>query len=129
MKWILSSALLLMSVSGFADFSSKINGEFVTLTGKVSDVKANSFMLKTDNNKILVEMDDYSSWVADGFKLVNGDHHDVFDPQTVSLERTVVFIASQDQNWVVFPAAKVNSIESLIADYHGHANGVPPEDA
>ena len=52
-------------------------------------------------------------------KLVNGDHQDVFDPLTVSLERRVVFIASPDQNWCVFPVSKINSIESLIADYHG----------
>ena len=62
-------------------------------------------------------------------KLVNGDHYDVFDPQTLSVERRVVFIASLDQNWVVFPVDKVNSIESLIADYHGQANERPPGDA
>lgn len=59
--------------TAFADIANKTNGEFVTLSGKVSDVKANSFTLNTNNNKVMVEMDDYSSWVADGFKLVNGD--------------------------------------------------------
>ena len=52
-------------------------------------------------------------------KLVNGDYHDVFDPQTVSFERRVVFIAENNQNWVVFPFTKINSIESLMADYQG----------
>ena len=54
-------------------------------------------------------------------KLVNNDLHDVFDPQTVSFARGVVFIASEDQNWVMFPFSKINSIESVIADYHGQA--------
>jgi hypothetical protein len=54
-------------------------------------------------------------------KLVNCDVHDIFDPQTVSLERDVIFIASTDQNWVMFPFSKINSIESLIADYHGES--------
>jgi hypothetical protein len=31
----------------------------------------------------------------------------------------VIFIASDDQNWAMFPFSKINSIESLIADYHG----------
>lgn len=57
-------------------------------------------------------------------KLVNGDTHDVFDPQTVAPENRVVFIAYPDQNWAMFRYTKINSIESLIADYHGHANGV-----
>ena len=52
-------------------------------------------------------------------KLVNGDTHDVFDPQTLALQSTTVTIASHDQNWVVFGLDKINSIESLIADYHG----------
>jgi len=54
-------------------------------------------------------------------KLIHGDYHDVFDPNTVSFERQVLFIASTDQNWVVFSYSKINSIESLIADYHGQS--------
>lgn len=74
MKWLLTAtALSALTTSAFADFSTKTNGEFVTLSGKVSDVKANSFNLNSNGNKIMIEMDDYSSWVADGFKLVNGD--------------------------------------------------------
>ena len=52
-------------------------------------------------------------------KLVNGDAHDIFNPQTVALQRSALAIASSDQNWVLFPLDKVNSVESLIADYHG----------
>ena len=52
-------------------------------------------------------------------KLVNGDMHDVFDPQTVAVQQRTVFIAPQDQNWVVFPIDKICSLESLIADYRG----------
>jgi hypothetical protein len=52
-------------------------------------------------------------------KLVNGDLYDVFDPQTVAVQLRRVTIASHDQNWVVFPIGKINSIESLIADYQG----------
>jgi hypothetical protein len=52
-------------------------------------------------------------------KLVNGDYHDIADPQTVSLECKVVFIAENNQNWVVFSNTKINSIESLMEDYKG----------
>ena len=52
-------------------------------------------------------------------KLVNGDYHDISDPQTVSFERFVLFIAEKNQNWVLFPYSKINSVESLIADYQG----------
>lgn len=57
----------------FADFANKTNGEFVTLSGKVTNVKANSFTLNSEGKEIPVEMDDYNAWVADGFKLINGD--------------------------------------------------------
>ncbi len=62
-----------MTSLAFGELAGKSNGEFVTLSGKVSDVKPHSFTLTTNGNKVLVEMDDYSSWIADGFKLVNGD--------------------------------------------------------
>ena len=52
-------------------------------------------------------------------KLVNGDYHDIADPQTVSLERRVIFIAENNQNWVIFSYSKINSIESLMDDYQG----------
>jgi hypothetical protein len=50
-------------------------------------------------------------------KLVNGDTHDVFDPQTLAVQQSTVVIASHDQNWAAFPIDKINSIESLIADF------------
>jgi hypothetical protein len=60
-------------------------------------------------------------------KLVNGDIHDVFDPLTVSPARQEVFIALPDLNWVTFTYDKINSAESLIADYHGQlAEHEPP---
>lgn len=72
MKMILSLALFVSALNVQAGFSDKTNGEFVTISGKVSDVKADSFNLNVEGNKILVEMDDYG-WAADGYKLVNGD--------------------------------------------------------
>jgi hypothetical protein len=54
-------------------------------------------------------------------KLVNGDRHDVFYPHNVGLLGFTVYIPQPDQNWVIFPIDKIASIESLIADYHGHA--------
>lgn len=73
-NFIIAAGIFSMTTSlALADMTNKTNGEFVTLTGKVSDVKADSFSLTNNGNKILVEMDDYSSWVSDGFKLVNGD--------------------------------------------------------
>lgn len=59
-------------------------------------------------------------------KLVNGDNHDGFDLQTVAVQRRTVFLASPDQNWYLFPTNKINSIESLIADYHGEAAAHSP---
>lgn len=56
-----------------AKFDEKTNGEAITISGKVTNVKANTFNLKTADRNILVEMDDYSNWVADGFKLRDGD--------------------------------------------------------
>jgi hypothetical protein len=53
-------------------------------------------------------------------RLVSGDTHDVFDPQTVAAQQATVTIASHDLNWVIFPYDKVASIESLLADFHGH---------
>lgn len=70
---IATGILTLTTTVAFANLTNKSNGEFVTLSGKVSDVKPHSFSLTNNGNKVLVEMDDYSSWVADGFKLVNGD--------------------------------------------------------
>lgn len=64
--------ITLTSTSVYAGFSSKTNGEFVTASGKVFAVTADSFKLKTDKTTIHVEMDDYD-WDADGYKLVNGD--------------------------------------------------------
>jgi len=51
-------------------------------------------------------------------KLVNGDNHDVFDAQTVALQEVTLTIATTDQNWYILPIDKINSIESLIADFH-----------
>jgi hypothetical protein len=60
-------------------------------------------------------------------KLINGDIHDVFDPQTVSPGRHEVFIALPDLNWVSFAYDKINSVESLISDYQGQlAEHQPP---
>jgi uncharacterized protein YdeI (BOF family) len=72
MKWTSIIATALISFSAFAGFSDKTNGEWVTLSGKVSGVTARTFDLNVDGKKIPVEMDDYG-WGADGYKLINGD--------------------------------------------------------
>ncbi len=58
-------------------------------------------------------------------KLINGDIYDVFDPGTVALLTFTISVAMQDQNWVLAPYTKINSIESLFADYQGklHEHG------
>ncbi len=53
-------------------------------------------------------------------KLVNGDFHDVFNPQNVALLVWTFHIMPPDQNWMIFPIDKIAAVESLIADYHGH---------
>lgn len=72
-KTLAISLITLLAQNTHAGLDDKLNGEFVTLSGKVTEVKPHSFTLKTANNNVMVEMDDYSSWIADGFKLVNGD--------------------------------------------------------
>lgn len=52
-------------------------------------------------------------------KLVNGDRHDVFDPQSVAVLKREVSITPSDQSWVIFPIDKIASLESLIEDYPG----------
>jgi uncharacterized protein YdeI (BOF family) len=69
---LLFTAIFLMA-SAYGNFDTKKNGEFITISGKVNDVKANSFRLQTGKENIFVEMDEYDKWAADGFKLKNGD--------------------------------------------------------
>ena len=52
-------------------------------------------------------------------KLMNGEHIDIFDPNSLALHPRTAHLASADQHWVIFALLAVNSIESLIADYHG----------
>ncbi len=63
-------------------------------------------------------------------KLVNGDAHDVFNPQNVAVLKRKVHIAPPDQHWVIFGRDKIASIESLIADFPGElAKHAPTPDA
>ena len=71
-KMMLGASAAVFSISALAGISDKTNGEFVTLSGKVTSVSADWFKLKTDKKTILVEMDDYD-WDVDGYKLVKGD--------------------------------------------------------
>ena len=71
-KFLTFTLSIALSAVAFANFSSKKDGEFVTLSGKVKNVKADSFQLMNGNRTILIEMDD-NDWDADGYKLVNGD--------------------------------------------------------
>lgn len=57
----------------FAALRDKVDGEYVTVSGKVTETNPHSFVMKTKNNKVLVEVDDYTSWTADGFKVIVGD--------------------------------------------------------
>lgn len=73
MKYLIIGLLSALCASAEAKFAEKTNGEAITISGKVTNVKADTFNLKTADKNILVEMDDYSNWVADGFKLRDGD--------------------------------------------------------
>ncbi len=73
MKFLLIALLSALCATAGAKVSDKMNGESITISGKVSEVRANTFKLKTADRDILVEMDDHSSWIADGFKLRDGD--------------------------------------------------------
>ncbi len=71
--FIAVSTLVLVAFSKKpAKLKNKADGEFITISGKVTNVKPQSFSLKVDDKNILVEMDDWD-WDADGYKLVNGD--------------------------------------------------------
>lgn len=74
MKILITLLSGFLVASAFADFSDKTNGELITISGQVNHVQAKTFQLNTGTNKVLVEMDDYDNWVADGFKLANGDN-------------------------------------------------------
>jgi hypothetical protein len=52
-------------------------------------------------------------------KLVNGDRHDIADPQSIAIMTDYVTIASADQHWAIFPFDKINSLESLLPDFLG----------
>ena len=52
-------------------------------------------------------------------KLVNGDQFDVADPMTLAFQGTSVWMGFRDGHWLVFPLDKVNSFESLVADFPG----------
>lgn len=60
------------SQMAFAALEKKANGEFVTISGKVTKVTPTTFNMNVDGKSILVEMDDYD-WDADGYKLAKGD--------------------------------------------------------
>ena len=50
-------------------------------------------------------------------KLVNGDSYNVSDPRTLVVLESQIMIAMFDQNWVIFPHDKINSLESLFSDF------------
>jgi hypothetical protein len=52
-------------------------------------------------------------------RLDNGDIHNVFNPQNLALQRSTVWIAFPDGNWVMFPIGKICSCECVMADYQG----------
>jgi hypothetical protein len=47
-------------------------------------------------------------------KLVNGDIHDIGNPEVVAVLEEGLYIASQDGNWAQFPFDRIASLESLI---------------
>lgn len=55
-------------------------------------------------------------------RLVNGDSHDVFYPQAVSLLRGSLNLYHADGNWAIIPYDKIAAIESLIADFQGNVS-------
>ncbi|MCH2535631.1 MAG: hypothetical protein MK008_14405 [Bdellovibrionales bacterium] len=63
---------MLFAFNAHSALESKLNGEFVRISGKVTKVSPNTFILKSNSDKVIVEMDDYD-WDADGYKLVTGD--------------------------------------------------------
>jgi hypothetical protein len=54
-------------------------------------------------------------------RLVNGDAHNVSDPQSLVVEAERVWLFPPDQHWVVFPIVRINSMESLVSDFRGEA--------
>lgn len=52
-------------------------------------------------------------------RLVNGDVHDIFHPQNVAVQKTLIHVSPPDQNWFIFPINKIASVESLFADFTG----------
>jgi hypothetical protein len=61
----------------------------------------------------LLQRDPFQSFCV---KLVDGNHHNVFFPLTISLLRGRVFAASPDGEWALFSYDKIASIESLFLE-------------
>ncbi len=122
-------------------FDRKVNGEFITISGKVSNVKADSFNLKTEGRTIFVEMDDYD-WDADGYKLVNGDRvvvtgridHDFLERKKIEAGSVYVkgintyFFASSDDeegpgNYSTYLYPDYSGLKMLPENTHAHLSG------
>lgn len=65
-------AALVASGSLQAAFSDKTNGEYVTLSGKVTTVRPDSFEVSVNDKAIIVEMDG-KQWKNQGYQLSKGD--------------------------------------------------------
>lgn len=114
MKWKVLATTALISASAFGGFSDKTNGEFVTISGKVNEVKEDSFNLNVEGKKILVEMDDYG-WSADGYKLMNGDQ--------------VVVSGRVDKDFLEKKKVEAGSVYVKSIDTTFYSNSTDEEDA
>ena len=54
-------------------------------------------------------------------KLVNGDVHNVFEPQSVNVKKMTVTITWRYRRWVIFSVEKIASLESLLVDLQRQA--------
>ena len=79
------------------EYQEATNGEYLTLNGKITDVGPNSFSMSIDNEKILVEMDDFD-YFKEGYQLKKGDKVMVFGMvdkdylERRSLEASTVYV-------------------------------------
>ena len=109
---ILFVTVIGLSAPSFASLSNKGDGEWVTVTGKVTSVKPDYFNLKYNDKSIIVEMDDFDM-DADGYKLVKGDN--------------VVVYGRVDQDFLENKKIEASSVYVKSIDSYFYASSIDEE--
>jgi uncharacterized protein YdeI (BOF family) len=139
-KLLLMMALLAMSTS-FA-MAKATNGEWVTVSGKVTMATGVYFILDKGSESIKVEMDDWD-WYKEGYKILKGDNvivhgridHDFLEKRTIEAGsvyvkslNTYFYASSDDEEFEPYASSyywKTKDIpEGVVVELTGHIDSV-----